>query len=390
MRLHIRWVVAASALLIGAARGPERMESPSPVASAEWSDANLALIREEAVKAPMEGLPAPDLVSFEKAVAGGNAERLNEAASNLALHLIRSHLLGGAKSSEKAGWKIADSDAKRDLKAELSAALQEGRLQSYFQSLRPRHPDYATLLSAYAAEVDPERKLTLARNMERWRWMPNDLGPDFVLVNAASFEVSLWRSGARVGTWPVVVGKTKSPTPVFSANITGVTFNPWWDIPANIVRESIGAMVRKNPTLARQRGYVWGGGRYRQKPGPNNALGQMKLVMPNSYSIYLHDTPSKDLFNREVRAFSHGCIRVGDAVGFAKTLLGEQTTAEAVDAIIAGGKTTTVKLNAPLPVYVTYFTATVRGDGQFAFVPDIYKRDTFMGDATNPVERCAA
>ncbi len=389
MRLHIRWAVAASALLLSAARGSDLTESPS-VVSSEWSVENLSLIREEAVKAPMEGLPAPDLAPFEQAVAGGEAESLDKVANNLALEIARLHLLGGTKSSEKAGWNIADSDAKRDLKAELSGALKEGRLQAYFESLRPHHPDYVALRSAYAVEMDPERKLTIARNMERWRWMPNDLGADFVLVNAASFEVTLWRKGERVGTWPVVVGKTKSPTPVFAAKITGVTFNPWWDIPANIVRESIGAFVRKSPSLARQRGYVWTAGRYRQKPGPNNALGQMKLVMPNPYSIYLHDTPSKDLFNREVRAFSHGCIRVSDALGFAKTLLGEQATADTLDGIISDGKTTTVKLTEPLPVYITYFTASVRGDGQFAFVPDIYERDKFMGDATNPVERCAA
>ncbi len=389
MRLHIRWAVAASALLLSAARGSDLTESPS-VVSSEWSVENLSLIREEAVKAPMEGLPAPDLAPFEQAVAGGEAESLDKVANNLALEIARLHLLGGTKSSEKAGWNIADSDAKRDLKTELSTALKEGRLQTYFESLRPHHPDYVALRSAYAVEMDPERKLTIARNMERWRWMPNDLGADFVLVNAASFEVTLWRKGERVGTWPVVVGKTKSPTPVFAAKITGVTFNPWWDIPANIVRESIGAFVRKSPSLARQRGYVWTAGRYRQKPGPNNALGQMKLVMPNPYSIYLHDTPSKDLFNREVRAFSHGCIRVSDALGFAKTLLGEQATADTLDGIISDGKTTTVKLTEPLPVYITYFTASVRGDGQFAFVPDIYERDKFMGDATNPVERCAA
>lgn len=390
MRLHIRWVVAASALALVAARSPEIPEAVpvNPVAS--WSASNLSVIREEAAKAPMDALSTPDLAPLEQAVASGEPERLGKAANALALELIRLHLLGAAKSSEKAGWKIADSDAKRDLKTELSTALKEGRLQTYFESLRPRHPDYATLRSAYGAEIDAQRKLTIARNMERWRWMPNDLGADFVLVNAASFEASLWRKGERAGTWPVVVGKTKSPTPVFAAKITGVTFNPWWDIPANIVRESIGALVRKSPSLARQRGYVWTGGRYRQKPGPNNALGQMKLVMPNPYTIYLHDTPSKDLFNREVRAFSHGCIRVSDALGFAKTLLGEQTTSEAVDGIVDGGKTTTVKLDQPLPVYITYFTATVRGDGQLAFVPDIYGRDKFMGDATNPAERCAA
>ena len=390
MRLHIRWVVAASAVLLVAARSPVQPESPSGAALPLWSERNVSFLREEAVKAPLEALPAPDLTPLDRAILSGTDGALDRAAFDLANKLAELHLLGAAKSSEKAGWNIADSDTKRDLRAELTAALTEGRLAEYFQSLRPRHPDYAALRSAYAAEGDADRKRIIARNLERWRWLPNDLGQDFVLVNAASFEASLWRSGARIDTWPVIVGKPKSPTPVFVAKINGVTFNPWWDIPENIVRESIGALVRKSPSLARQRGYVWGGGRYRQKPGPNNSLGQMKLVMPNRYSIYLHDTPSKDLFTREVRAFSHGCIRVGDALGFAKMLLGEAATNEAVDSIITSGKTTTIKLADPMPVYITYFTATVRGDGQFVVMPDLYARDTVMGDASNPVERCAA
>lgn len=400
MKSGIRWVVAAASLIAGtfaasAATAQSNFEAPvSPQNQAiglpDWSAANVALLRDALANAPAEGIPAFDTRTLDRAVAEGDRQAVAKAANGLGMRLARAILLGCATPSERTGWKIPDSDRSLDLKLLLGAALAEGRLGGFFEDLRPRHPDYAVLRRAYATESDPARKAKLARNLDRWRWLPRDLGPDFVIVNAASFEVSLWRAGARIGTWPVIVGKPKSPTPVFAATITGITFNPWWDIPSNIVRESVGALVRKNPALARQRGYVWGGGRYRQRPGPNNSLGQMKLVMPHSHSVYLHDTPNKDLFSREVRAFSHGCVRVGGALGFAATLLDSAPENGSVTAIVDTGRTTTVSLPRPVPVYVTYFTATVRADGQLAFMPDIYGRDKRLGDAANPVRQCAS
>jgi murein L,D-transpeptidase YcbB/YkuD len=119
-------------------------------------------------------------------------------------------------------------------------------------------------------ETDIARRAALARNMERWRWMPRSLGRDYVFVNAAALEAGLWRQGKGVGTWKVIVGKRSTPTPVFSATITGVIFNPSWEIPASIVRE-------KRDNSPARLGYVRANGRDRQRPGPNNALGQMKL-----------------------------------------------------------------------------------------------------------------
>ncbi len=147
------------------------------------------------------------------------------------------------------------------------------------------------LRTAFATEADPARRATLARNMERWRWMPRSLGTRYLLVNAAAFEVALWDKGHKVESWPVVIGKARTPTPVFSTMVTGVIYNPWWNIPKSIVAESVGALTRKNPAEAKRRGYVWSDGTFRQRPGRKNALGLMKLVMPNDYTIYLHDTP---------------------------------------------------------------------------------------------------
>lgn len=345
----------------------------SPVASApEWNATSLGQLRHWVDAAPEDALPRLDMHELDAATASGNPAAIDLAADALALRLGRMHLLGtGARS----GWKIADSDAGIALGQPLRQALTVGTLDQFLATLRPQHPDYAALRAAYALERDPVRHGTLAGNMERWRWMPHVLPQDYVLVNAASFEARLWRQGQQAGAWPVIVGKSRTPTPIFAATITGVTFNPWWEVPGSIVRESVGALIRRSPAAARQRGFVWSGGKVRQRPGPGNSLGLMKLVMPNPYGVYLHDTPSRDLFGRDVRALSHGCVRVGDAPGFATAVLGGARSRAEVDAIAASGKTSTVGLPRPLPVYVTYFTAGLRGDGTLGYFPDIYGRD---------------
>jgi len=334
-----------------------------------WNQAQLEQLRHWVRAAPEDALPLLDTASLDAAESGGDPAAVDAAATALALHLARMHLLGAATSAQRTGWRIPDSDSASDLPSRLERAVKVNAIDLFFAGLKPQHSDYAALRAAYATETDPNRKRTLARNMERWRWMPLSLGQDYVLVNAASFEAGLWRQGRRVGTWRVIVGKKSTSTPVFSAMITGVTFNPWWEIPASIVRE-------KRGNFPARLGYVVSGGKYRQRPGANNALGRMKLVMPNPYNVYMHDTPGKHLFERDVRAFSHGCIRVSDALGYAATLLEGVKTREEVDAIVAGRKTVTTNLASSLPVYITYFTASIKGDGNLAIQPDIYGRDT--------------
>ncbi|WP_162225058.1 L,D-transpeptidase family protein [Erythrobacter sp. SG61-1L] len=350
--------------------------SPAQAQTGDWGAANLAVLKRWVAMAPMDALPAPSDSALKKAEASGDQAAITSAADDLALRLARMHLLGCATAAERKGWNIEDSDKAMDLPGLLKGSLQAGTLDAFFVSLRPRDPEYAVLQSAYASETDEKTRAAISRNMERWRWMPISLGADHVLVNAAAFEAGLWREGRKVGTWKVIVGKTSTPTPVFNTVITGVNLNPWWEIPASIVRESVGALVRRSPSTARARGYVWEGGRYRQKPGPTNSLGQMKLVMPNRYSVYMHDTPSKNLFERDVRAFSHGCIRTGDAIGYAATLLEGVKTREEVDAIVASGKSTVVDLSRPLPIYIAYFTAVSDGQGGVKILPDVYGRDT--------------
>ncbi|MCB2066707.1 MAG: L,D-transpeptidase family protein [Erythrobacter sp.] len=352
-----------------------------------WSSSDLATLDRWVDAAPLDALPRPSTDALQAARDGTDRAMVDEAADALALRLARMQLLGAASAAQRSGWNIDDSDEALPLEVVLAAALATDTLDRFFAQLRPTHPDYAALRAAYGTETGAARRRTIGRNMERWRWMPRELGQDYVLVNAARFEAYLWRQGSLDSTWRVIVGRQRTPTPVFQAQIEGVVLNPWWEVPASIVRESVGALVRNSPAAARARGYVVENGRYRQRPGPNNALGQMKLVMPNPYSVYMHDTPNRNLFDEEVRSFSHGCIRTGDAIGFATTLLEGVASREEVDAILASGQTRTLAVAHPMPVYITYFTAVSDGAGGVAVLDDIYGRDGRIAVATEDTGR---
>jgi len=342
-----------------------------------WSESQLDVLERWATNAPAFALPVVATGDLEAARKAGDSETVDAQATELALDLGRMHLLGTASVAERKGWHIADTDGSIDLSARLEDALEKDDVEGFFTGLLPTHPDYGALRKAYAEETDAERRKTIARNLERWRWMPQSLGSAYVLVNQAAFEASLWKNGTREKSWRVIVGKPSTPSPVFSATITGVIFNPWWNIPASIQREMKGRFPAS-------KGYVKTANGWAQKPGPGNALGQMKLVMPNPFSVYMHDTPGKGLFEKDMRAFSHGCIRTGDAIDFASTLLGGKVTPEKVDAILASRETTTIALPRSLPVYIAYFTAGTQGDGSLAVFPDVYGRDGGLKAAERP------
>lgn len=316
-----------------------------------------------------------DLPALQSAIADGDATKRDELATSLAVRLLNAHRHGCCNAALRTNWHIPVQPSWPDPRASIVAALAQDRLDELFNATRPAHPSYSALALAFAAEKDTQRRAVLAANLDRWRWMPRQLGTRYLLVNTAAFEATLWENGTMSGRWRVVVGKTGSPTPVFQANVTGVTFNPWWEIPPSIAAEGIAALVARRPAEAARRGYVRENGRYRQRPGPQNALGRMKLIMPNRFSVYLHDTPAQALFNEDVRAYSHGCVRVGDALGLAAALLGTGWEREKVDAVVHAGRTLNATLPATLPVYITYFTAEPDGLDGIRFFPDIYRRD---------------
>ena len=370
-----RFVPLAALLLCTAA-------STAPDPEPHWTAEQISRLRDWLRIAPQEGLVLPVIPGVANAVETGDAAQIDRAMTALALTLARAYLLGSSGPSARAGWRIAGNDEAIDLSAQLSAALARNDVDGFYAGLRPRNTDYEALRLALLGETDAVKRATLIRNLERWRWMPLDMGHRYLLVNVPGFEVGLWESGRKLEHWRVIVGKPRTPTPVFSAIVTGIIVNPWWDVPPSIVAESVGRLTRTSPAEARRRGYVWGGGSWRQRPGPGNALGQMKLVMPNPYKVYLHDTPGKALFEQPVRAFSHGCIRVGKALDLAARLLGRP-----IDAEVARGRTVTLPIGDPLPVYVTYFTADVSDTGSVEYHRDIYGRDARMGMSRNPAPR---
>lgn len=227
------------------------------------------------------------------------------------------------------------------------------------------------LRSALQKEADPQRRAAIADSLERLRALPPIGAQRVVVVNIPSFRLTLWDGPRRVGQWKVIVGKVSTKTPQFTARIVSATVNPWWDVPPSIVRESVGALFRRSPREAARRGYVRSGGAIRQRPGPGNALGLLKFNLPNPYRVGLHDTPTKKLFDEDVRTFSHGCIRVQEIDRLAAELFAGSGERDRVKQLIAKGRTVTVPLSSPVPIIVGYFLAESDGEGVAVF-DDVY------------------
>ncbi|WP_181706607.1 L,D-transpeptidase family protein [Chthonobacter rhizosphaerae] len=241
--------------------------------------------------------------------------------------------------------------------------------------------------------VDRDEEGEILANMEMWRWMPRDLGTDHVIVNVPEFMVRVVRHGAVTHTARVVVGTVKNQTPVFSDEMEYLVVNPYWNVPESIKIKEMLPEIQANPAAYFQRhGYevLWNGQpldpstiiwdenaakavHIRQVPGEANALGNIKFMFPNQHAVYLHDTPSRKLFDRTVRAFSHGCVRVDEPLEFARAVLeGESVwTAEKVQALY-GGQERRLDLERHLKVHIGYFNVWVDDAGILQVRDDIY------------------
>jgi L,D-transpeptidase YcbB len=248
-----------------------------------------------------------------------------------------------------------------------------------------------------ALNVPPaERARQIMLNMERWRWMPENLGNHHFMVNLAAFELQEVQSLDVIDRMNVVVGAVATQTPEFSDELEYVEINPTWTVPYSIATKEMLPKLRQNPfayaadfdvfangKLASWNSINWnayGPGKFpftfRQHPGPKNALGKVKFMLPNAHNIYLHDTPSKDKFLQTSRAFSHGCIRLSRPMDLAYRIVGEIAgwPKVKIDGTFAGGKTTRVSLPARIPVHLIYSTAFDGANG-VEFRPDVYGRD---------------
>jgi len=217
-------------------------------------------------------------------------------------------------------------------------------------------------------------------NMERIRWMPVAPATDYILVNIPEYRLHVYTNGNYDWSMNVVTGSVVHNTVIFSGALKFVVFSPYWNItPAIIKAEVIPGMARNKNYLA-SHNMEWNNGAVRQLPGPKNSLGLVKFLFPNSYNIYLHDTPAKSLFGESSRAFSHGCIRLSEPKKMAQYLLRNDAAWDSVKITKAmnAGKEQYVTLKQTIPVFIGYFTAWVDRDGKLNFRDDVYGHDKKM------------
>ena len=376
------------------------------------------------VPAPMDlpataaaALAAPDLSSFLAALApaGERYQRLREA-----LRLVRAQEQAGGWPKVPEGPKLEPGRKAPLVKAlrrrlvvtgDLDKALAAGPseydrpLVQAVKRFQARHglvADGVIGAGTYAAlNVSAADRVTaLLANLERERWMPADLGKRYVLVNIPGFSLTAVVEGKAALEMPVIVGTKVRRTPIFASQITSLIWNPTWSVPRKLAREDILPKLRANPGyLADQNIVLYAGSfagkrldparinwqgvsdlskfRLRQMPGSGNALGQVKFNIPNDFDVYLHDTPHREKFEKSVRTFSSGCVRVGNPLGLAALLLTDmpEWTAERRAAVLEKGDTRLVELRNPMPVYLLYQTAWLDETGVLQFREDIYGRD---------------
>jgi murein L,D-transpeptidase YcbB/YkuD len=241
--------------------------------------------------------------------------------------------------------------------------------------------------------------------MEQLRWLPNDLGSRRVFINQPAFMVYYFNDNKQQLAMKVVVGGVNHQTNFFQDQIETVEFNPYWGVPRSIIVNEMMPKLRQDPSYLDRMGYEvsvrgkavssssldWARNPdvdVRQPPGDGNALGQLKILFPNKFSIYMHDTPQKSFFARDMRALSHGCVRLSDPRAMAAAVLGVDKDKIASD--IATGKNMSVPVPAKIPVYVAYFTAWPDADGRVQFFDDVYSRDMYLQRAMDATSKARA
>ncbi len=234
----------------------------------------------------------------------------------------------------------------------------------------------AQTLAALGTPATARGEQDVIAQMERWRWLPGDLGVDHIMVNVPEFRVRVIRQGEVVHETRAIVGKPETATPIFSHKMDHVIVNPSWHVPPSILRKEFLPGLAADPEYAAKRGYVvtrnkGGGISVRQPPGERNALGWIKFMFPNDHSVYLHDTPNRRLFAQERRAFSHGCVRVDNPFLLADQVLGPEWTHDRLKRLIGSGERR-INLPQPLAIHLVYNTHVVGADGSLTTFEDLY------------------
>jgi L,D-transpeptidase YcbB len=317
------------------------------------------------------------LLAFHDAESRGGWQRINtgdtleEGERGEAVAQLRQRLVAGVDEEEATLARSGSADP----------SLFDGDLKRAVQHFQERHaiaPDgvagEATLRELNHTVVEWIAEMRL--NLDRWRWLPNDLGERYVLVNIAGFELEVVDQGRVIEAMNVVVGEQSTETPIFADSIRHVVVNPYWNVPDGIMARKIGPAMALDPDYLAKHDMEMVDGRVRQRPGPQNSLGRYKFIFPNVHDVYLHDTPEGHLFSRAERAFSSGCVRIERPRDFARLLLRLQSDhdPDSLDGILASGSEKWIKLDRPLPVYLLYFTAWAQEDGSVRFHHDVYGR----------------
>jgi murein L,D-transpeptidase YcbB/YkuD len=366
---------------------------------------------DEILKADDWGLSA---AAFSLPDAGDLPDSADDQAAaeiklDLAVLKYARHARGGRTDPDK----LKNVDLKPVLpnpNSVLAEIAQAEQPELYLQSLHPKHEQFQrlhqALLKARAeseAGAKPRNMQKILINMERWRWMPQDLGKLHVWLNVPEYMAFIVKDGKTIHSEKIVVGKPVYATPVFSADLKSIVFNPEWTVPSTIIREDLLPRLRGG-------GGIFGGGssvlkqhklhvRYNgkkvdpgsidwnrvnmaaisftQDPGPTNVLGKVKFLYPNRHSVYMHDTIKRELLNREVRSEGHHCPRVANPGKVAAVILAENKgmPESEIDKLLASGYNSAVAINGHVPVHTTYFTASVDAEGNVKTFADIYGMD---------------
>ncbi|MGB7372729.1 L,D-transpeptidase family protein [Pontixanthobacter sp.] len=340
------------------------------------ADYNLAGLRAAISTAISVGAPDADTPNAN----------LNAVASKSFAFLVEDLRDGRTPMDGRKQWFVLDPDVDRyPTETLMSDALASGDMAGVLARIMPEHPDYFRMkLELAKSQAGTKRYKLIQANMDRWRWLPRDLGSQYLMTNVPEYQLRLTVNDKIIRTYRTVVGKPgRTATPQLAESVEGVIFNPTWTVPQSIVKgEGLGARVLNNPAWARRAGYTATRGANGwvsvvQQPGPTNSLGLMKLDMPNRHAIFFHDTPSRHLFKNARRALSHGCIRTENATTLAITLAilqGGLTADEGVEKL-KSGKYTKVPFNNTIPAYITYFTMAQDINGDLTTFEDIYGRD---------------
>jgi L,D-transpeptidase YcbB len=332
-----------------------------------------------------DGLVAADYLpdALGKAITSGAGPELDAAASKSFSWLVEDLRDGRTPMTARLQWFAVDPDLDVNPTAALmTKATSEHDIAGVLASLTPTYPDYQVLKGALAVtpKADSRARALIHANMDRWRWLPRDLGLLYLIANVPEFQLRLRTNLRIVRSYRTIVGKPgKTATPQLAETVQAVVFNPTWTVPQSIVvGEGLGAKLLAHPDKSYKvtkaaDGFVT----VVQQPGKNNSLGVMKIDMPNPHAIYLHDTPNHNLFSLAVRALSHGCVRTENAqmLGMTMAMLGADLTPELAAQYALSGKYTKVAMTKTFPVYISYFTMGPDIAGNLATFKDIYDRD---------------